>query len=484
MSKTSKKTKETAAPACYLQVPDDAIVRLAWRDLVPHPANRRFDTEGSDLWESLKRSIATHGILTPLRVRPVGEPKEGKYQLLAGHRRWVAAGSVGLTHLPCLVSEMSDTEAGEYVLMENLHRQDLSVCDEALAIDWLVEECQLTPEQVAQAISRTETWVRARQLLLELPQEAFDALELPKDDPGHLTLAAAQEILAVPAEYREEAVQMVLHPSMEEGTLNAHQAHDVLQRCLVRPMQQRAEWERVREAAEKAWEKSFKKEYGDFAKGCFRSMDYLESAQVMRTHHPAAELVPAVELSDHAPQGLIWAQLAVRHGLLLKVVYHPEAAEGSSVWVDANLLRQAEQAWAESGEEAWLITRRVGAPSRDARVVAAERELDGEPAGDDGDETPGQTVIEQRMERTAWCDLTPVHDLLARAEKANQEAGVVWLTNDPCYPEWARNMPADHVEDVCNWVLSLAKSAGTVAAISSEAVAEFIKAGMVEGGAL
>ena len=100
----------------------------------------------------LAESIAQHGVLQPLLVRPLAR---GGYQLVAGERRWRASRLAGLTEVPVVVREMSDQEAAELALIENLQRQDLNPMEEALGYRTLMEQYGMTQEDAARAVGKS-----------------------------------------------------------------------------------------------------------------------------------------------------------------------------------------------------------------------------------------------------------------------------------------------------------------------------------------
>ena len=114
----------------------------------------------------LADSIRDHGILQPLLVRPM---PAGRYQLIAGERRWRAARMAGENSVPVIIREMSDQEAMELALIENLQREDLNPVEEAMGYRQLIEQYDMTQEKVAQVVGKSRPAV-ANALRLEEPQ--------------------------------------------------------------------------------------------------------------------------------------------------------------------------------------------------------------------------------------------------------------------------------------------------------------------------
>jgi ParB family chromosome partitioning protein len=116
----------------------------------------------------LTASVRELGVLQPILVRPVGD---GDYELIAGERRWRAAKRAGLTTVPALVREVEDLGSLEQALVENLHRQDLNPLEEAAAFQQLIEDFNLTQEQVAKRVGRSRSAVANLLRLFQLPPE-------------------------------------------------------------------------------------------------------------------------------------------------------------------------------------------------------------------------------------------------------------------------------------------------------------------------
>ncbi len=134
--------------------------------------------------ESLKElleSIKEKGIIEPVIVRPTGEG----YEIIAGHRRFLAAKEAGLEEVPCIVKEVSDTEAAEISIIENIQRENLNPIEEALAIKRLIQEFSLTHEEVAKKIGKSRVYVTNLLRLLKLPPEIKEKIEKGELSEGH-----------------------------------------------------------------------------------------------------------------------------------------------------------------------------------------------------------------------------------------------------------------------------------------------------------
>ena len=123
----------------------EKVVSLRLTEIVPNreQPRKQFDEEGIS---ELAASITQHGLLQPLTVRPLAD---GTYQLVAGERRWRASRLAGLDEVPVIVREMSDREAAEIALIENLQREDLNPMEEAVGLSTLMDTYGLTLEETA-----------------------------------------------------------------------------------------------------------------------------------------------------------------------------------------------------------------------------------------------------------------------------------------------------------------------------------------------
>ncbi|HIW74610.1 MAG TPA: ParB/RepB/Spo0J family partition protein [Firmicutes bacterium] len=156
-------------------------VSLRIAEIEPNRAQPRKQFDEEALAE-LSASIAQHGVLQPLLVRPLSD---GHYQLVAGERRWRAARMAGLTEVPVVVREMTDREAAELALIENLQREDLNPMEEAQGFKTLMESYGLTQEETAQAVNKSRPAVANALRLLHLPRPVADLVAEGKLSAGH-----------------------------------------------------------------------------------------------------------------------------------------------------------------------------------------------------------------------------------------------------------------------------------------------------------
>ena len=158
---------------------------------------QRID-EGS-LYE-LAESLRTQGVMQPVLVRPVGDRAEGRYEIIAGERRWRAARLAALSEVPVRVCEVDDHAAAVMALIENMQREDLNPLEEARGLQRLVSEFKLTHEQAAQAVGRSRSAASNLLRLLQLTEPVQKMLMAGDLEMGHaralLSLDAAQQILS------------------------------------------------------------------------------------------------------------------------------------------------------------------------------------------------------------------------------------------------------------------------------------------------
>lgn len=180
-------------------------VTLRITEIEPNRGQPRKQFDEAALAE-LASSIAQHGVLQPLLVRPL---PGGGYQLVAGERRWRASRMAGLSEVPVIVREMTDQEAAELALIENLQRQDLNPMEEALGFRTLMETYGLTQEETARAVNKSRPAVANALRLLHLPEPVARLVEAGELSAGH-----ARAILAFDT---PEAQQTAAQAAVKSG---------------------------------------------------------------------------------------------------------------------------------------------------------------------------------------------------------------------------------------------------------------------------
>ena len=165
-------------------------------DITPNPNQPRVHFDEETLAE-LTASIQQIGVLQPILVRPT----EDGYELIAGERRWRAAGRAGLAMIPAVVRETDDEASIEQALVENLHRQDLTPLEEAAAYQQLLEDFELTHEQLADRVGKSRSAITNTLRLLGLPPGIQHLLADGKLSAGH-----ARALLATPDRALQESL--------------------------------------------------------------------------------------------------------------------------------------------------------------------------------------------------------------------------------------------------------------------------------------
>ena len=209
---------EDAAPSFES---DTRIETLPLREIEPDPGQPRKTFDDETLAE-LSASIAEHGLLQPIAVRP---KPSGGYLIVAGERRWRASRMAGLTEVPVIVKAVADEQAMELALVENLQREDLDPVEEAAGIRELMTRCDLTQEQAARKLGKSRSALANSLRLLSLPETVLELLK-----SGFITIGHAKVVLGLPTpELQEEAAQMIA-----DNQLNVRQA-EALCKKLAKP---------------------------------------------------------------------------------------------------------------------------------------------------------------------------------------------------------------------------------------------------------
>jgi len=176
---------------------DASYREIGINDVIPNRYQPRIHFEEETL-ASLSASIAEVGVIQPIVVRAIDD---GGYELIAGERRWRAAKRAGLPSIPALVREHTDLASLETAVIENLHRQDLNALEEAAAYQQLIEDFELTQEQVAKRVGRSRSAVANTIRLLQLtPVVQRLVIE------GQISAGHARALLSSPDRAAQEAI--------------------------------------------------------------------------------------------------------------------------------------------------------------------------------------------------------------------------------------------------------------------------------------
>lgn len=180
----------------------EAGVRTLPVDLIQrgrYQPRRDFNAESL---QELADSIAAQGVVQPIVVRPVGD---GRYEIIAGERRWRASQQAGLGEIPVVVREVSDQTAMAMGLIENIQRDDLNPLEEATALHRLLHEFELTHQDVARAVGKSRTTVTNLLRLLELNEDVKTLVDQRRLEMGH-----ARALLGLKGLVQSEAARQVV----------------------------------------------------------------------------------------------------------------------------------------------------------------------------------------------------------------------------------------------------------------------------------
>ena len=212
-----------------------AVSTLAVSEIEPNRGQLRKQFDPAALAD-LADSIRQHGVLQPLVVRPM---PDGSYQLVAGERRWRAARMAGLSQVPVVIKELSDSETMALALIENLQREDLNAIEEAMGYRDLMENFGLTQEQVSAKVGKSRPVVTNALRLLGLPEEVRGLLSEGKLSAGH-----ARALLSLG---EEELIRQAAADTVKKG-LSVRQ---------VEALAKRQKQQKAAPKPQNAWDQSF-----------------------------------------------------------------------------------------------------------------------------------------------------------------------------------------------------------------------------------
>ena len=176
---------------------------------------KRFD---DDALTELAESIQAHGMLQPIVVRPLGDQR---YQIVAGERRWRAAKRIGLSEVPVIIRDLSDMEANQIALIENLQRENLNPIEEALGYQTLMQTYSMTQEEVARTVGRSRPAIANALRLLNLPAAVQELLE-----KGRITVGHAKALAAI----HDEALLLQCAQRAAEDKITVREIEQIAQR--------------------------------------------------------------------------------------------------------------------------------------------------------------------------------------------------------------------------------------------------------------
>ena len=170
------------------RIPQNIVVNLAISDIDKNPFQTRY-VEDDDALQELADSIKANGVVQPIVVR-VSEEDEGRYVLILGERRLHASTKAGKKHIPALVRRVSEQQAAEMTIVENLQREDLSPLEQAEAFRVLSNRFNLTQQEIAERVGLSRASVANYMRLLKLPREVMQMLAEKR-----INFAEAKELL-------------------------------------------------------------------------------------------------------------------------------------------------------------------------------------------------------------------------------------------------------------------------------------------------
>ncbi len=187
-----KSTTTADVPA----LPGGGLALLAVSDIEPHPEQPRRHFEEGALAE-LAASIGARGVIQPVIVRPL-PGKAGRYQLVAGERRWRAAQMAQIHEIPAIVRMLSDREVMALALIENLQREDLNAIEEARSYHRLAEGEGMSQAEIARMVDKSRSHIANHQRLLSLPEPVIALVEAGRLSMGHArALIGAEDAAAL-----------------------------------------------------------------------------------------------------------------------------------------------------------------------------------------------------------------------------------------------------------------------------------------------
>ena len=219
---------------------DSGNMMLRLSSIEPNKDQPRKQFDEDALME-LSDSIRQHGVIQPLLVRPLDN---GMYQLVAGERRWRASRMAGLMEVPVVIRDLSDHEAMEIALIENLQRKDLNVIEEALGYQQLMEKYDMTQEKVAERVGKSRPAVANALRLLNLPEQVIDMVKT-----GEVTAGHARALLKL-----DDEVEIIdIAKKIQKGRYSVRDVEKITAKKKEEPKE-------VKEKAEPVWQNSFYKE--------------------------------------------------------------------------------------------------------------------------------------------------------------------------------------------------------------------------------
>ena len=216
----------------------EAIMELSIAEIQPNPFQPRLYFDPAQL-EELSNSIREYGVLQPVIVRLV----DGKYQLVSGERRFRASMLAGKESIPALIRQLSDREVAEMALIENLQREDLNYFEEAEGYARLIQEFQITQEEAAKKMGKSQPTIANKLRLLQISQRVRKEISVDVITERHV-----RSLLKL----KNEEQQLDVLNRIYKNNLNVRQTDDLIENVLI------AEEENIREQKKKKMMKAIK----------------------------------------------------------------------------------------------------------------------------------------------------------------------------------------------------------------------------------
>ena len=190
------------------------INKLPLSDVVPNKFQPRKNFEEQDL-EDLTNSIKERGVIQPIIVRE-SNTDTNKFEIVAGERRWLAAGRAGLHDIPIVITEADDLKSLEFAIIENVQRHDLNPLEEAQGYKRLIDEFSYDQEKVSKFIGKSRSYITNSLRLLTLPKDVINLIEKRKISAGHAKILVGLDNAAFVAN------------KIIEGNLSVRQAENLV----------------------------------------------------------------------------------------------------------------------------------------------------------------------------------------------------------------------------------------------------------------
>jgi len=385
--------------------------------LHPSPLNPRHELDSEDphlldLVDSVRRS----GVLQPLLVRPTGDGHE----VVCGHSRMAAAHAVGLTELPVVEREMSDADALECMMAENLRRSSLTPLEEAEGVERMLQLGR-TVENLPDLVGRSLGWVQMRLGLLEMAEPVKQAVHTRK-----LPVGTAAQLWELEMEQQMELLPEILEPGWKGTTLTPQETAALVEERYIEPRRRAVAW--------RDWlQENLATDGHPPARPSAEGLLELDGSPIP-PWVLAQDMVPAHQLAGDIP--LRWADLAQAHGAHTVMVPHYRG-DGTVVGVelvDSSLIRSAEAAARDAGQAHSLLPtqdagRRHAAEEAEGRVDWRSKLVEVEAAVSDTLEDTATAellpLLEHVMEGAdEWERAHPVEALIARQATARRRGSI------------------------------------------------------------